>query len=158
MKRFKFLTGDVNWQEYGGKFISKKLNNGEFDYYLIIEVVNWNEQERYPEYTYNVSLSAVSPIEAIESLQSAAESYGWTIEELESYGELAVVECLSSYGAQAHLWDDNGNNLKILMREAHRQAELAESLFGFYMDRYQNRIGSTGWDFIKGDILGGLNR
>ena len=158
MKKFKFLTGDVNWQEYGGKFISKKLNNGEFDYYLIIEVINWNEHDRYPEYTYNVSLSAVSPTERRESLKSAAESWGMTETEIEALGDEAIVDCLSSYGVKAQLWDDSGNNLKILMREAHRQAELSEMLFGFYMDRYQNRIGSTGWDFIKGDVLGGLNR
>jgi hypothetical protein len=39
--KFKFLTGDINWQTYGGKFISKKLNNGEFDHWLVIEVTNW---------------------------------------------------------------------------------------------------------------------
>jgi hypothetical protein len=30
--------------------------------------------------------------------------------------------------------------------------------FGFAMDQAQNRIGSTGWDLIKGDLLAGLNR
>ncbi len=27
-------------------------------------------------------------------------------------------------------------------------------LFGFYMDQHQNRIGASGWDFVKGNILG----
>jgi len=30
--------------------------------------------------------------------------------------------------------------------------------FGFMMDKPINRIGSTGWDFIKGDINAGLKR
>ena len=32
MVKFKFLTGDCNVSQYGGKFISNKQNNGEFDY------------------------------------------------------------------------------------------------------------------------------
>ena len=32
----KFLTGDINWTEYGGKFVTKKLNNGDFDYWLVL--------------------------------------------------------------------------------------------------------------------------
>ena len=154
--RFKFLTGDINWETYGGKFISRKLNNGDFDYYLIIEVINWNEYESEPEFTYNVSLLAVSPSEAKDILPSAAESWGMTVSEIESVRDYALVDCLSSYGAQAHLWDKSGNNLKTLLREAHREADLSTMLFGFYMDRYQNRIGATGWDFIRGDIIGGL--
>jgi len=38
--RFKFLTGDVNWETYGGKWVSPKLNNGDFDYWLVLEFVN----------------------------------------------------------------------------------------------------------------------
>ena len=41
--RFKFLTGDVNWQTYSGLFVSRRLNNGDFDYYLVLRVENWNE-------------------------------------------------------------------------------------------------------------------
>ena len=64
--RFYFLTGDVNYTTYGGKWISTRQSNGDFDYYFVIELLNWREavgdREAPPE-TYNVSLSVVSPQE-----------------------------------------------------------------------------------------------
>ena len=65
--RFSFLTGDVDFATYGGKWISTRQSNGEFDYYFVIELLNWREtvgQREAPPETYNVSLSVVSPQEA----------------------------------------------------------------------------------------------
>lgn len=158
--KFKFLTGDVNWQEYGGKFISKKLNNGDFNYWLVMEVINWNEHENEPEYTYHVQLCAVSPQEAANEIPNALNSWGMSLEELAEYGksEIVLVDLLSSYMGGALIWQSSGNNLRKLMQEARREAKLSTMLFGFYMDKPQNAIGSTGWDVISGDILAGLNR
>jgi len=61
MIRFTWLTGDMNWADYGGKWISQKLNNGDFDYFLVLEVWNWFESVGAKEAKYNVSLSIVSP-------------------------------------------------------------------------------------------------
>ena len=65
--RFSFLSGDMNFTRYGGKWISTRRNNGEFDYYFVIELLNWREtvgRERAAE-TYNVSVSIVSPDELV---------------------------------------------------------------------------------------------
>lgn len=158
--RFKFLTGDVNWQDYGGKFISRKLNNGDFDYWIVMEVLNWYDavgerEAKEGGSKYNVSLSAVSPQEAgKDQLEQAFNSYDSEV----LNDPLAQVEALGSYGIKAPLWNMNGNNLGKLMREARKQADLASGLFGFYMDAPKNAIGSTGWDCIKGDITAGLYR
>ncbi len=163
--QFKFLTGDINWQDYGGKFVSRKLSNGEFDYWLVLEVINWIEAvgEREAKDTdskYHVSLSAVSPSEAKDKLENAFKCCGLDGDKnVELRKNIMVqVECLSDYGVSAPLWRQDGNNLKKLLREAHKQAICANGLFGFYMDSPKNRIGSTGWDFIKGDITAGLKR
>ena len=37
--RFSFLSGDMNFTRYGGKWISTRRNNGEFDYYFVIELL-----------------------------------------------------------------------------------------------------------------------
>jgi hypothetical protein len=160
--KFKFLTGDINWQDYGGSFISKKLNNGEFDYWLVLQVTNWVDAVGESEAKdvgakYNVCLSAVSPQQAgDENLQRALGSYGMEGEserEIEFRKDpIMQVECLHSYGVSAPLWQADGNNLSKLMKEARRQADMSNMLFGFYMDGPKNRIGNTGWDFIKGDI------
>ena len=174
---FHFLTGDVNWQEYGGKFISRKLNNGDFDYWLVLEVSNMKDAtgDESAE-TYNVMLCAVSPdAMSKETFDSAWKSWGmgktfeeWQNELAERFNTqpshaariMAEARVEVAYdGGRALLWQDSGNNLKKLLTEAHKHADTeGDFLFGFAMDRAQNRIGSTGWDCITGDMLAGLRR
>lgn len=161
--KFTFLTGDVNWQDYGGKFVSKKLNNGEFDYWLVIEVINMIDAVGEAEATekYAVSLLSVSPSEAGEdNLKKAFECCGLDAEDQADLrsNPLVQVEALASYGIYAQLKSIGGNNLSKLMREIRKEAQIASMLYGFYMDAPKNRIGSTGWDLQRGDLLAGLNR
>ena len=155
--KFKFLTGDINWQTYGGKFVSKKLNNGDFDYWLVLEVINMHDatgEESIEK--YNVSINAVSPEQAgKENLDKALECCG--VPEME-LTDLMKVEALDSYGVRAPLWSGNSNNINKLLKEAKKQAQLTEMLLGFAMDKPLNKIGSTGWEFIKGDLNSGLAR
>lgn len=159
---FRLLTGDVNWRDYGGKFISRKLNNGDFDYWLVMEIVNWPEAigEREASElgaTYNVTLSAVSPAEAgADNLRSAMQCCG--IDETPT-DPITQVELLHEYGISSPVWSENGNNLRRLMRESRRHADtMGDMLFGFAMDAPKNRLGTTGWECLRGDILAPLRR
>ena len=163
--RFTFLTGDGNWQTCGGKFVSAKQNNGEFDYWFVMDVLNWEDAVGEREAkdvgaTYCVSLYSVSPSEAgAESLRSAFKCCG--MEDLDTYTlakPLVQVEALVSYGTYAQLWSQNGNNLAKLMRQAREQARISSMLYGFYMDKPANRIGTSNWDMQRGNILAGLDR
>jgi hypothetical protein len=161
--RFKFLTGDVNWLQYGGSWVSQRLNNGEFDYWIVIRLINWEDAcgANAPKETYNVELLSVSPSEAgEENLASAFSCCGLDGPEQASLREnpLVQVECLVSYGVYANLWQANGNNAHKLLKEARHQAICAAGLYGFYMDRTQNRIGSTGWEFQRGDLQSAMTR
>jgi len=152
MIRFKFFIGDVNWQDYGGSFISKRLNNGEFDYWLVIKVANWLKLvgEREAPAKYCVSLLSVSIDEAgEENLRQSLAACG--VDSTDVIEEVKI-DSLLSYGVYARLWEGNGNNIQKLMKEARNQAQLAGMLYGFYMDRQLNPIGNTGWDFQKGNI------
>lgn len=62
-------------------------------------------------------------------------------------------QCLTlmEYGSSACLWQKLGNNQKVLLTEARKELQNIQMLFGFYMDRTINRLGATGWDFIRGD-------
>lgn len=156
---FKFLTGDVNWDIYGGTFVSKKLNNGDFDYWIVEDLNPWIDGDG----TYHLYLSVVAPSEAPEKVKSdAARCWGMSDEDLadfiERYGDLAWVEILSSYGIKATLWHSEGTNLRVLRQEARKQADSIEMLFGFWMNRPLNLMGATGWDFIRGDVWGDLTR
>jgi len=141
------------------KWISQKLNNGEFDYWLVVDTkylpawMGEGEARRLGKHV--VTISVVAPSEAgDEHLAAAVEFRGW-IEQGRSIKELSdeeKVELLDEYGTRAVVWESIGNNLRKLLREAKEEAQKVEGLFGFYMDRAQNRMGNTGWDFIKGDI------
>lgn len=153
--QFKMLIGDINWRVYGGKFVSKRLNNGEFDYWLVLEVINmWEATGDESGDQYAVQLLSVSP-EQVKSddLNRAFESCGLSSGDFDLNNPLIQVEALAEYGVYATLWSNTGNNIKSLLREAHKQANLSNMLFGFYMDRYQNRIGQTGWDVIRGQSV-----
>jgi len=157
--KFTFLTGDINWQTYGGKWVTPKLNNGDFDYWIVLEFINMHDatgEENGPK--YHVSLAAVSPTQAGDNLQKAFECCGIEPDSDTAKNELCQVECLHSYGTTAHLWQQSGNNASKLMAEAKKQAQVCSGLFGFYMDEPKNKIGTTGWEAIKGDIDSGLAR
>lgn len=160
--KFKFLTGDVNWIDYGGKWVSKRLNNGEFDYWLVLELLNMDDacgRDNEGQAKYCASLAVVSPSEAGEELNKAAECCGYDQAQLANASDLCKVEMLHSYGVYAQTWTASGNNAHKLLREGKREAMLqATFTFGFVMDRAMNRIGTTGWEALRGDITAGLTR
>lgn len=154
-ERLRFLSGDVNYLSFGGKWISKKHNNGDFDYWFVVELVNMHDatgEDDQP--TYRLSIAVAAPSEVPEEERTSAhqscgsDEYGG----LDEYPIKQQVEILHSYGMSAHLWYKSGNNFKTLWKEAHHELILIEMLFGFYMDKTVNMFGTTGWDLIKGDI------
>lgn len=143
MVRFKFLSGDMDWKTYGGKFVSNRLNNGEFDYWLVINVINCLD---------SVEIQAVSPDSVSrEDKDRAISSCGW--DSLDESNPLDMVQVLSEHGIFAQLWESSGNNIAKLMQAARREAQLIEMLFGFYMDRPENQIGQDGWGLIRGESV-----
>jgi hypothetical protein len=164
--RFSFLTGDMNFTRYGGKWISTRRNSGEFDYFFVVELLNWREtvgEREAPPETYNVSLSVVSPHEAKDKLGAAMECCGITEEMLatateKGYRDMALVEALHAYGVHTPVWSKDGNNWRALMKEARQQTRQCDCLLGFYLDRAVNRIGTTGWESLRGDLTSALDR
>ena len=152
--RTKFLVGDINWLDYGGTWITTKLNNGDWDYWLVMELVNLKDATGdETQYTYRVTVSAVSPKAAgKENVERACECYDTTVEKMKEYGEERIVEALYSYGVHAGLFSKEGNNAHALLKEAREQLNVITGLFGFFMDKPYNQLGHNGWDFIEGDL------
>jgi hypothetical protein len=146
---------------YDNKFISNKQNNGEFDYWFILDVIDWIDAvgEREAPAKWAVEVNVVSPSEAgPENMEKAFSSMGMDFDEEVKARPEVQAEVLSDYGIHAPVWCKSGNNLRMLMREARKQAKLSEFLFGFMLDRPVNRIGTTGWEAMRGDITAGLTR
>jgi hypothetical protein len=159
--RFKLLSGDQNWSRYGGKWISQRFNNGEFDFWFVLELINLYDAcgEREAKEMggqYAVECSVVSPSEAANELPKAASSWGIELDDIKT--DEQRVELLHSYGTKALVCSIIGNNYSQLMQQAKRKAMESEFLFGFAMDQPQNAIGTTGWDMLRGDLLAPLNR
>lgn len=161
MVKFHFLTGDLNWLEYGGKWISNKLNNGEFDYWLVLDFINYldatgdylvNDNPKNEGDKYIVELRAVSPEQISEhNLKQAIDSYGLPDET--KLDDEMLVELIDGYGINAMLWSKQGNNAYKLIREAKQQSQMIDGLFGFYMDCQENRLGQSGWELIRGQTI-----
>lgn len=153
---FKFkLVQDYDTEQ---RHISPRFNNGDWNYYLIIHTINVHEMSGdKTQQKYNIYVDAVSPTAARKYVKRAMEAYGLEATEKLTYRQKALF--LHEYGISATLYQAQGNNLNKLLKDARKEAYLIQSFtFGFRMDNTQNMIGSTGWDFIKGDIDAGLRR
>ena len=105
MKKWVFLTGDVNWKQFGAKWF--KIDNYNDDYCYVIEIINFEDatgekikidgvEYRYAGMLYTVLLDNQSAI------KSALETYGETISDIVGLSRVKrvqhIAEVLSSYG------------------------------------------------------------
>ena len=137
--------------------VSQKRNKGDFDFFFVVRLTYMEEYCDDADFKYIVDVLAVSPEQAKSQCQDYIEnSMGGNFDESD---EIQRVQALVRYGAYATLFSKTGNNKRELLSEAKGEATKINFIsFGFEMDKPQNRIGSTGWDFIKGDIMAGLKK
>lgn len=141
-------------------WLSKEINHGDWPFRFAVRL-------QYTDYfdsewaktagQYHVEVVAVSPVAAENKLESAFESC-YDVAQLSTASDEAKCEVLIDYGTVAHLWQKTGNNKAALLREARVELKKADMMFGFYMDRAQNAIGDTGWDWIAGNICAAIER
>lgn len=84
--------------------------------------------------------------------RKARESLCCPIDHWTNASERDRASMLADHGICATLWGADGNNAKQLLIDARNELPKINTLFGFYMDRQQNAIGDSGWEFIKGEI------
>jgi hypothetical protein len=148
MVKFSFLVGDVNWLDHGGKWISQKFNNGEFDYWLVKELHN-TEENRDFNTKYLCTLSVVAPSQ-YEDFEQAFESCGWEVE-IEDLSDTDKVEIIHSYSGGSQEWSGTDNNYSKLFRECLIEANLITTLLlQAYLYRQKNALGDNGWNKLKG--------
>lgn len=88
--RFKTLSGDVNWKDYGCKLVSPVQNNGDFDYYLVIDFTNMDDacgRDNEGRARYSACVLCVAPsqvtreemdraLEGVDGLWSSLDDHG----------------------------------------------------------------------------------
>jgi hypothetical protein len=166
MGRFKFWTGDTNFQDYGGTWYWRA---GPLEFHFI-ELMNWEDQvgARDAEevgYTYNVTLKIVHLDElSDQQVMSAIRVMGCeeVLQELETkkdiVGKLRLIAgCAAAYGTYCQGFDEDGNNYRKLIADAKR-ASLSWAGDASLLDRPVNRIGQTGRELMRGDLASALHR
>ena len=156
MAGWKFLTGDFNWQQYGGSWYRAV---GERQY-QVIELINLKDaMGEDAEVTYGVSLKYVDLDEISQKNIEAAVSCCCSRDDLELTDEI-LVEVLCSYGLFAPMGNWAGNAYRSLLRQAKHEANsLKDSArFSDAMRRPVNQIGSTALEYMQGDTNSALIR
>jgi len=153
--KFKFLSGDKNWKEYGGTWISQPFDSSEFEYYFIRNIINWNEHASEIEVKrlgkHNVSLWVVAPSQ-YKNTDAVMQSMG--LEEWNSLPEFQKAGFIHEYGGGVRIWDENGNDPKKLFQQAQLEAQICNMMtLGDILSRYQNKLGATGLDFLQGEVF-----
>ena len=122
MKKWVFLTGDVNWRQYGAKWF--KIDNYDDDYCYVIEIINFEDAtgEKFKvddkEYTYVGVLYTVL-LNNENAIKSALETYGKTLEDLNELTKVRRIQCIadaiSSYGypmdRECEMFSNNADKL-----------------------------------------------
>jgi len=151
-KAFQFLTGDVNYLDYGGKWYRQV----DATRYHVIELINyWEATGEKDMDKYYVSLSEVdlnSP-----QLKEAIKCCGDDENELT---DLWKVDSLASYGAKAPLGTWSGSNANKLIASAKRESRSLDNPEAYEeaMSRPVNAIGSTAREYANGDINSAIMR
>ena len=115
--RFRFLTGDVDLKDYGGKWYAKDTDTD----YFIIELINAEDAigESYAKEhgKYIVILSYVS-LEWEDYLKGGLSACGW--EDREDLTDLLKVEAIHTYSGGDEIVTLYGNNYRELLKQARR--------------------------------------
>lgn len=127
--------------------------------YLVIRLESTEHWGDNPPYKYHIDILAVSPQWiGNKELASIADQYQMDLKTFKREPMAFQVQAALEYGTAATLWKEAGNNQRKLLKAAWEQIPLMQMLFGMYMDRAQNAVGDTGWDWIRGDLCGALKR
>lgn len=157
MSKFHFLTGDINFTLYGGKWYRKVSGTC----YHVIELINmWEATGEEDQNKYHVSLAEIElqniPTHEIES---AWASCGWD-ESRKPENALQVVEAVHDYGCYAPMGNYNGNNYKNLLKQAKEESYLLDNsdYHSQQLNRPVNMLGSTALEYSQGDFQSAMLR
>jgi hypothetical protein len=153
---------------------TKPMTDSDHPVWFVIRIMyteEWDSEWAAKNGKYNVEIHAAGHEWAErKELESAARSIGMEMEQFDGLAPDVKAVLLMEYGISACLWQRSGNNVNQLVKAAkhniwpdnrskNRETKIIGSImFGFTMDQPLNMIGSTGWDFIRGDILAGLKK
>jgi hypothetical protein len=148
LKRFEDDDDGMMW-------VSDEFNHGDWPFRYVVRLMyceKWDREWAETQGKYHVSINVASPVAAEARLENVADGMGMSLEQFKA----GAVECqcvaLVQQGFSACLYQEQGNNMKVILQSVRKMLPEIDFMFGAYMDRSQNAIGDTGWDWVKGDF------
>lgn len=130
--------------------------------WLYISMYEWPSDARDEHgHKWGADLIGVSAFFASDNaIIGALESTGDYIEEAwddldDAKKEMAICEALIDVGTKMTLCTKTSTRAKGPFKGCAVEAVVATGLWGFFADRAQNRMGDSGWDFMKGEFSWG---
>jgi len=168
MKKWELLSGDVNWEDYGAMWVRQDPGNARVYFVLrfenLIECMGERDVkesglDQYLCTVYRVDLDD----QPEDQIKGALDCCGIDLADLDpEYHELALVECLVSYGAAAPMGEHSNPHYANRARAAARRD--AESMMSSptrtkrLLNRPVNALGSTAAEYARGDIHSAMTR
>ena len=147
--RFNWLTGDVNYLDYGGKWFYNTKVEG---YYLVMELINLLENDSQSTEKYMIELSIVNCRKVEPDKMRSVISYCGIDDD--NLPEEYLIECCHSYGLRSVEYSATGNNYKELRKECLDAARYTIKHLRSSLNKSKNALYATGHDMIEGKVLG----
>lgn len=129
---------------------SNKANNGDFDYRMFVSVIDYNQCSDLDGFGVDVYVAKTKKYISKDKLKSIADSYCIDVKDVKD-SEIADYGLRANLDGHKEVIKTKAEALKIA-NEFIDKADTYKMLIGFYLDKAQNRIGNTGWDFLDGKI------
>lgn len=152
-KEFKTLS-DI---DSGKRLLSPDVVDSDHPVYLIVEVEYTDEWGDDCPYAIHGQVVAVSPgfAKSHTELDSYLSTIGMDRAKFDELDIEAQADVLAETGCKATLFQTTGETDEDedkVIEACKAEITPINVMFGFYMDKPQNRIGATGWDWIKGSV------
>lgn len=149
---FRFLSGDYNWERFGGRFVTRRIRHRNADYYLVLDfrVISHSCADRYA-----ALLSVVSPTlflwsrHALQSKSDAVIINNYQHALAMMSGDETVDFIYTRFGG-AFVWEGEGGCRRALFRQARLQANDFALRIDELLSQAQGHHGLTGYDIIQG--------
>ena len=131
-------------------YIGADIDTGDKKHKLVVEVIDMFEATGDNRFIDKPFLCVISSIVSMDDLN------------IDKKKDIAKTSCVDladvneydiySYGCNAKLSESElseNDNFESWLSE---QLPIVSMFYGFCMDKCQNRVGATGWDFVEGNI------
>ena len=156
MTGWAFLTGDVNYKDYGGKWY-RQVGDG---LYHVIELINMVDAFGDDvDFTYMVTLQEID-VES-QNVREIMDQYGITPADTDDMDADAITCIILDAGRYIPLLDVSGGNYRLLLRHAKQESRRIASDHNLHLSLLQrpvNAIGSTALEYSQGDFKSAMIR